>query len=217
MKPLIFDHCSRSGDADSLYLLFSTIAIIGLLINTENMKGFYISCLSFALAFLTKSWHAGNIAFIIIIYFFINIKKLKINIKKIIIALLFAVIPILIWGIVRYSNDGLKFFEQMINYDLLKRSSTPIEGHIGGKLYYYYYILNIKSIIIFFALTGFIAMVKKENNNKILVLFISIIVPFIIFSFAKTKLYWYIYCIFPSIIILSAYEIQALIEIQNKN
>ena len=217
-SPIIFDHCARSGDADSLYLLLSTIAIIGLLINKENMKGFYFSCLCFSFAFLTKSWHAGSIALIIISYFFINIKKLKINIKKILLASLFALIPIFIWGIFRFSNDGIKFFKEMIEYDLLKRTKNALEGHTGGILYYFNYLLQCRGFAIFILLSFLSITLNKQKmkvNNEIRTLLLSIIIPFVIFSIAKTKLYWYIFCIFPPIIILSAYSIQRIYEIKS--
>lgn len=42
-SPLLLYHCARSGDADSLFILFSTISIIGLLVNKENMRGMLCS------------------------------------------------------------------------------------------------------------------------------------------------------------------------------
>ena len=215
-EPLIFKHCARTGDADSLFVLFSTVAIIGLLVNNEKMKGFYIACFSFSLAFLTKSWHAGNIAILIIIYFLLNIRKLKINLKKTIIGLFFALMPILIWGIARYINDGTKFFWEMIRFDLLKRTSNTLEGHVGNYLFYFNYLLKFKVLLIFIGVSSifnFFGAFKKnqtKKNKNILILILSIIIPLTIFTFAKTKINWYILCVFPSFILLSAYGAEKL-------
>lgn len=54
-------HLARAGDADSLYLLFFTLAMLAMLSVKKNHKNVYLCGLMFSLAFLTKSWHAGMI------------------------------------------------------------------------------------------------------------------------------------------------------------
>ena len=55
-------HLARAGDADALYMLFFTLAMLCMLRIRENHKRLYLCGLFFSLAFLTKSWHAGMIA-----------------------------------------------------------------------------------------------------------------------------------------------------------
>lgn len=55
-------HLVRAGDADSLYLLFFTLAMLAMLKIRENGRMLYVCGLCFSLAFLTKSFHAGMIA-----------------------------------------------------------------------------------------------------------------------------------------------------------
>lgn len=55
-------HLVRAGDADGLYLLFFTLAMLAMLELREHPRFIYLCGLFFSLAFLTKSFHAGMIA-----------------------------------------------------------------------------------------------------------------------------------------------------------
>jgi 4-amino-4-deoxy-L-arabinose transferase-like glycosyltransferase len=132
----ITNHSARTGDADSLFIFLFTIAILSLLLWEQNNILLYVSGLAFAFAFLTKSWHAGNIAIIIGLYLFLTGKYKLLTLRNWISLGICMILPILIWGFIRYQYDGVTFFKGMIMYDLLHRSSTPIEGHIGGVFYY---------------------------------------------------------------------------------
>ena len=72
-EPLLFIHGARTGDADSLYILFYTAAVV-MFCNyyRKGDAGLYLSCLFFSFAFLTKSWHAGCIGIFILTYLIIS-------------------------------------------------------------------------------------------------------------------------------------------------
>lgn len=57
-------HMIRSGDSDSLYLLFYTLSMLCMLMIRERPRMLYGAGFFFACAFLTKSWHAGTIVFV---------------------------------------------------------------------------------------------------------------------------------------------------------
>lgn len=209
----ITNHCARTGDADSLFVFLFSIAVISIMLWNKNNIWLYISGLAFSLAFLTKSWHAGNIAIIIGLYLFLTGRYKKLTVKSIMVLLLSIVLPILIWGIFRYHYDGLNFFKGMIMYDLLQRSSTSIEGHVGG-VYYYFSVLYRFFIfwIIVLCLQITQLIIKKEFSLKkllscpkkdyIIGICLWILVPFILFTSAKTKIRWYIIPIYPPLSIL---------------
>lgn len=200
-----FSHFVRTGDADALFILFFGVSFLALFLSSKNSNWLHLTAFMFALAFLTKSWHAFFILPITLFYLIFT-KGFK-NIKwwQYFTICLSAVIPILIWFLARYSFDGLEFFEQMINYDLLNRSSNAIEGHNG---YPFFYLINIaKSFILFFCLIVFIIAIiikiihreKLSNQDKICIIgFVCILT---IFAIAKTKLEWYIYPISVPLII----------------
>jgi 4-amino-4-deoxy-L-arabinose transferase-like glycosyltransferase len=221
--PIILEHCGRTGDPDALYLLFFTLSMIFLSRININIKNLYFSGLSFSFAFLTKSWHSFAILIIIGLFIIITRKLFKIRLYQYILFIIFSFLPILVWAALRYQFDGLRFFKSMIQYDLLNRSSTSIEGHTGDKWYYsnfiiqqytYWFILLCSSFI------GLITILKKDSFKKhyeqITLFMLWIIVPFLIFTLAKTKLSWYIYSIFPALSICLGSFTSKLIKTKKK-
>ncbi|MDT8716166.1 glycosyltransferase family 39 protein [Clostridium sp. 19966] len=207
-QPIITDHWGRTGDADAIYILFFTISIISMLLIEKNIKFLYISGLAFSIAFLTKSFHAIVIAVIIGLYLILSKRLFKLKLKEFFIFLMASFLPILIWGVFRYFNDGFTFFKQMIDYDLLNRSSNAIEGHVGDKWFYVNVFTSNYLYWTFLLFSGLVAYLVLNDNEKIKERFkyiigviLWIVVPFALFSKAKTKLGWYVYCIVPPLAI----------------
>jgi 4-amino-4-deoxy-L-arabinose transferase-like glycosyltransferase len=208
----IINHSARTGDADSLFVLLFTASILSLLLSEQNDKWLYCSGIAFALAFLTKSWHAGNIAIIIGLYLKITGKLKRLTKHNLILLISCMIMPILVWAIARYQYDGIEFFRNMIAFDLLKRSTATIEGHIGGKLYYVLLLNRVFGfwIIILFGL-GLLyiqedlssKILKPENKFYKLGICLWIIIPFLLFTFAKTKIRWYILPVYPALSIIT--------------
>lgn len=215
------DHFVRTGDADSIFILFIAIAIISLSLSSDNSNWLHLSCFMFALAFLTKSWHAFMIVPIIFFYWLFTKAYKKVKWWQYITCFLCAVIPILIWALARYSFDGLKFFDGMLFYDLLERSASAIESHVGYPFYYtHQLIINAPQFIclVFFIIVIIKKIVKKEKLTDLdklcLISFLSI---FVIFAIAKTKLPWYIFpvCV-PLSISGSIYAVEIFKDLANK-
>ena len=206
----LINHSARTGDADSLFVLLFTTAILSLLLFKKRLLWLYISALIFALAFLTKSWHAGNIAIIIGLYLIFT-KKYKIlkwnNWTLFILCLL---LPVLIWGGLRYQYDGIKFFKMMITYDLLQRSLTPIEGHLGGGIYYfnvlwrffYLWLIFLCGIVFIFLYNGFFKQINTQDRDYILGMALWVVIPILLFTLTKTKVRWYVLPVYPPISII---------------
>lgn len=223
--PFILEHCARTGDADSIFVLFFTLSMLSLSLVQKNASWLYISGISFSLAFLTKSWHAGSIIIIAGIYLLFTGILLKINIKHFILFILSSTILIVIWGIMRYSQDGFAFFEAMINYDLIARTSKPIEGHIGNAFYYFevikssYFYWGIILLGTTLAIASLITpgLLTRKGLNYMFLIVLWITVPFLIFTKAKTKISWYILPIFPPMAISIGAASSLSLKGKNKN
>ncbi|MGP7818129.1 ArnT family glycosyltransferase [Niallia sp. 01092] len=219
-KPFILEHSARTGDADSLFNLFFASSIICLLLMEKNIKWLYLSGFLFSLAFLTKSWHAGSIAIIVGMYLLFTKNILKWNIKTWFMFLFSIFFPILTWVMIRYQSDGVRFFKTMIEYDLLKRSSEPLEGHTGDIWYY----VNIFQVEYFFWLLllvgGFFSFLSLSSHNKIeradkkytFGILLWVIIPFSVFTIAETKLRWYILPLYPVMALLIGIFVSKMIK-----
>ena len=156
----------------------------------------------FALCFLTKSWHAMVLAPIVFFYLVFTKGFKRLKWWRIALFFLIALTPILIWAIFRFMFDGIEFFKGMIEYDLLSRSSTSLEGHNGSIFYYVDYLLTKPSVLVCLVVIICYLIVKIKNKSKLSYFEIGCIVAFlsvfIIFTISKTKLSWYIYpCFIP--------------------
>lgn len=137
-SPLLFAHGARAGDADSLYIFFHTLAVLALCnYYQKEDAGLYLSCLCFSLAFLTKSWHAGNVGFLVLTCLVWSKRIFRFSVKNWLMCILLAFGPIAVWAAVRATKDGALFFKGMLQRDLLERSSSVLEGHAGGSDFLY--------------------------------------------------------------------------------
>ena len=205
-------HLVRAGDADSLYLLFFTLAMLAMLSVKKNHKNVYLCGLMFSLAFLTKSWHAGMIMAIGGICLLANGEMLRFKKKEWGCFLLSVFVPLLLWFGWRFTKDGLFFLKNMIKVDLLARTgSANFEGHQFPFSFYYDMVFGAEGFIyrwqllicVVGILCGLLYMWRKKAWNRILLeqgggILLWFLLPFLGFSAIGTKLIWYCYpCTVP--------------------
>jgi 4-amino-4-deoxy-L-arabinose transferase-like glycosyltransferase len=205
----LINHSARTADADSLFVLLFTSSILSLVLSAHSSKWFYVSAISFSLAFLTKSWHACNLFIIIFLYLIFTGVYKRLTFKNWVLLLSFMFGPIIIWGLLRYQYDGIEFFKNMITYDLLKRSSTTIEGHFGSRLYYLEIIWRFSKdwimLLIGLTLSNLYKAsnrIKPSLNSYAIGLYLWLFIPLILYSMAETKIRWYILPIYPALSII---------------
>lgn len=218
-------HLVRAGDADSLYLLLFTLAMLAMLKLRENRRWLLVCGLCFSLAFLTKSFHAGMIAIVGILFLWLTGQWKQIRLRLWAGFLAVALVPILLWAFLRYQYDGATFFLQMYEADIAGRTAAGgLEGH-GFPLSYYFtsifwnfdYIYGFLSLIV---LLGILYLLLRPLRNVLVLLCPSdrigillwLFLPLGLFSLVSTKLMWYVYpCIVP-LCLLAAVFLDALLK-----
>jgi 4-amino-4-deoxy-L-arabinose transferase-like glycosyltransferase len=221
----ITEHCARTGDADSIFVLFFSASILSLMMIDKNIKWLYSAGVTFALAFLTKSWHAGGVVVIGVVYLFLTRRLFKLSRRELLLAILSCTAPIFIWATLRYSQDRLTFFKAMVGFDLIARTSKTLEGHIGD-LYFYIDVLKDSYFYWLIVLSGTTLAVtsiiqpktvgyRKSEYALGIVLWIAI--PFLLYTIAKTKISWYMLPLYPAMAIGIGTASQQLLKYKKGN
>lgn len=206
---IFFTHMARKGDADALFILLYTISILLTMRYTETDQPLllYFASLSFGLAFLTKSFHAGCIVITMAIQLLFAKKFGKLKLSTWIISFICALTPIFLWASARYQIDGFMFINKMFSYDLFKRSTQAIEGHGGSFLQYAREMNDFLSIWVLgiLLIIGIVwkIITKTAFTKRMIMYFVWAIVPIILFAFVKTRIMWYMY---PSLIAFAALD-----------
>lgn len=219
---MLDNHGARAGDADALYQLFFTIAMLAMMEIPGKHSRSYLCGACFSLAFLTKSYHAGIILLIGGLYMLITGTIRKLKLKEWLLFLLSVAAPAGVWAAARFTQDGLTFFMTMLSEDVLSRSQTASEGH-AGPFYYYLqeYFLDGKMIygillLIVLAAGGYLVFRKKESVRPYTGYLLWFFVPLLAFSAVSTKLNWYNYPILVPLCILAAIALGAYLESANE-
>ena len=195
---LFLYHGVRSGDADALFMFLFIVGYVSLSLSSEKPNWIFVTGLSFSLMFLTKSFHA--LCFVPIVFFYLLFTKGFKNIGwwRLILFFVCSLAPILAWGIARYQYDGWTFFKKMWDVDIMNRTTTDnYEGHVSTPFYYIRtFNLNPPLLVSFVLCVVYLIMkiVKRDfhfSNEAILVM-VSVLFIFGLFSIPKTRLEWYV-------------------------
>ena len=206
-------HNARTGDPDALFNLLFTASACLLLERFPSLARYCLACFLAALAFLTKSFHAGPLCAAIAVFYCMDHKATLRNALKGCGPLLCFFAPVLVWAYFRYQHDGTIFFEHMFSYDAVARLSTAIEGHEGNVTYTIRSLFadfNIWIVVVLIgALTAFLPHGTPQKTpfaerTFLLKLGILIAFPLAIFTISPTKLAWYAYCSYPLVALLFA-------------
>lgn len=205
---LYFIHGVRTGDADSLFVLLYAASILALYLSARNFNWIHLTGLCFALCFLTKSWHAFIIAPAVFFYFIFTKGWKRAKWWQYFTFFLSCLIPIGIWALCRYRDDGVTFFREMVEYDLLNRSSDAIEGHVHSIFFYFAPIFENAPTAVCFLLSLFYLiykLVKRQKFSDLSKLCLCAFIPvFLIYSIAKTRIHWYAYPLYVPLYLAGA-------------
>lgn len=218
-------HMIRAGDADSLYVLLFTLAMLCMMEIPKKKSRLYWCGLFFALAFLTKSFHAGMIVVIGGLYLLFTGELKKIKPKEMLYFILSAVSPIALWAVLRLSVDGMTFFKQMLFVDVFNRTSGAMNNNQQPFFWYTEYFLGTMSGRITVYLWAFFICVlgavyfsrlfTKENYKKVWGYVLWIFVPYLAFSAVTNKLVWYMYPVTIPLLMCAGVIMARLIKEKN--
>jgi 4-amino-4-deoxy-L-arabinose transferase-like glycosyltransferase len=190
---------------DVTFTFFIIASIYFLVVSEKSEKTDKYAILSgvfFGLALMTKQLQALLIPLIIFAYLLLSRRSLRFLFKKQFTLfwgtglLLFS--PWLIYMVVSY---GAPFWQNYFVYAAVTRSVSPIEGHSGSYLFYFSYLLNneyLWGILLPFAAAfcAFKAIFKNSKADILVLVWMALVL--LVFTFAQTKLFWYILPAFPA-------------------
>jgi 4-amino-4-deoxy-L-arabinose transferase-like glycosyltransferase len=212
-SPLVGAHTGRTADPDAIYLLFLTIAMVAGVEALRRPRWLLVSTTAFSVAFLTKSWHSLlALGFIGVVAAVLLVRR-RARVRDVLVAAAgFA--PIVAWVVARYLADGLTFLVPMVQYDLLSRTGTPLEGHYERETFYIDQLQGSFGLWLVAGALGIglhLAASKaverrpedvRRPETAMLALLAWIVVVLVAFTAASTKLYWYVAPVYPAAAIL---------------
>ena len=190
-------------DGPMLFLILASIFFVLLSEETKNKdRNAILSGLFFGLALLTKQVEALLIPLIVIIYFALSKKSFRfLFTKQFAFFLGFALL--LFAPYVVYMNFTYRdFWNCYFVYSSFQRTVTPLEGHAGGYLFYFNYLATSENLLwvllLPFAvgLCAFNSVIKRHKADTLILVWIAVVLG--VFTFAQTKLYWYILPTLPA-------------------
>lgn len=218
-------HLARAGDADGLYLLLFTLAMLAMLKIRENQRFLYVCGLCFSLAFLTKSFHAGMIAAVGGLFLLLTGELRRMKPRTWMGFLCAALLPVLIWAALRYQYDGTVFFQNMYEADIAGRTAAGgLEGHGAPFAFYLTSIFwNFDYIYGWLSLTVLLGLIclwlrplRKPDtpmpDHDLLGVLLWLLVPLLGFSLVSTKLMWYVYPCTVPLCLLAAVFLQKCLK-----
>lgn len=218
-------HMVRAGDADSLYVLFFTIAMLAMMLIQNNVKWVYVCGLFASFGFLTKSFHALMIPAIGFLYLLLTglIKKMKW--KEWLVFLFLFLFPVIVWAMLRMRVDGTTFFVKMWETDVCGRTSGALKNNIAPFSYYFSFFFGAMSqkttvylcalIILLIGLFRYPHLFSLKKRAKWLGFFLWMFIPFLGFSLVTNKLVWYVYPALIPLLLTAGIIAAKLIKDQN--
>jgi outer membrane protein assembly factor BamB len=208
-------------DVPFVFFILASVYFLVLSEKTEGTNRYAaLGGVFFGLAFMTKQLIALLIPLIIFSYFTATGRGLRFFFTKRFALFwrvgLLVIAPWVIYMILRFGPD---FWQSFFVYSGIMRASNPIESHAGGYLYYFSYLVNNENlfwvILLPFGagLCAFNAVFKRLKGDTLIIAWIAIVLA--VFTFAQTKLEWYILPAFPAFAIaISSFLYQVAKRIQ---
>jgi outer membrane protein assembly factor BamB len=191
-------------DVPVLFFMLATMYFLLLSEKTEKANLYVaFSGVFFGLALMTKQIEALLIPLIIVAYFVITKKSIRFLFKKrLIIFLGVALLVVAPWVIYMNLRFGGLFWQSYLVYSDVTRAMTAIEGHGHSYLYYFDYLATSENLLwvillpLAAGLSAFNSFIKRSKGDMLVLIWMAIVLA--IFTFAQTKITYYILPAYPA-------------------
>lgn len=191
-------------DVPLVFFMLSSILFFFLSEKSEKTNHLILlSGLSFGLALMTKQTTALLIPLIIGAYLVITRKSLRpLFTKRFALLLGVGILVITPWLIYMAFQFGPQFWYVYLVYNNIARATMPLEGHMGDVLFYFNYLVTSENLLwvailpFAFAFAVFNSIRKRSRGDMLLIVWVIGVLA--VFTFAQTKLFWYILPAFPA-------------------
>lgn len=191
-------------DVPLVFFMLSSIYFLVLSEKPERTNLYSaLSGLFFGLALMTKQIAALLIPLIVIVYFvIINRSVRSLFTKRFGLFLGVGFLVVAPWLIYMNMMFGGQFWQCYFVYSDLTRALNSIEGHGHSFLYYFNYLATRENLIWVILLPFSVAfcalnlLFKRSRNDALILIWISIVLA--VFTFAQTKIYYYILPAYPA-------------------
>lgn len=199
---------SRLGMMDVTLTLFVFLAIYSYLrLGSGSQKWWYPLWASFGLAILTKSWAAVIAPAATVVLLFVHGSvRAALGSRHFWQGLLLALAIVAPWHILMYVRHGPEFIDEYVVRHLIRRTSTALEGHVGGQFFYVGVLQRVFSPW-FYLMPFAVALAIRDNVDRpsqSCSLLTLLTIVFGVYTFVvKTKLAWYLFPVYPACAILA--------------
>jgi 4-amino-4-deoxy-L-arabinose transferase-like glycosyltransferase len=189
-------HTFNSADLDVLQIFFIIFSIFALFYEKKpSPSQIFLSYFSLALGYLTK----GPFVLIPLLLNSIYLKRTGLKWKGLLSYLGVFLIPVLSWHLYMQFTFGNDFTLAYIDYHILQRSITALEGHTEPIWFYIQLLfdprLNLLALPVLISVTSFLRSGSKDHLKAFLLIFMVLVL--ILFTLTATKLAWYILPLYP--------------------
>ena len=189
-------HTFNSADLDTLQIFFIVFSIFALFYDKKPTPLLIaLSYFALALGYLTK----GPFVLLPLLLNTIYLKRKGLKLKGLFFYLTIFLIPVLLWHLYMQLTFGNDFTSAYVNYHILQRGFTPLEGHVEPLSFYLQLFfdprLNLLALPITISILSFLRSGKKDSLKKYLLIFILLVM--VLLTLTATKLAWYILPLYP--------------------
>jgi 4-amino-4-deoxy-L-arabinose transferase-like glycosyltransferase len=191
---------SRAVNTDGVLLAAMAATIYAAL----NLSSAWVIALGISFAVFAK----GSAGLLVAILVFPLIFKR--GLKYLMLSTFYFLLFTLPWHLYQLLVHKELFYTPYFLEQVVRRVTVPIEFHLQSRWYYFQFLAeNLQGGVLYLLILALIVIgyqtyrTRKLQNIHFLIYWLF--VPLVIFTFAKTRLYWYILPIYPAIALLIAY------------
>ncbi len=199
---LFIFHMYRAAEMDSFFNLFFAAAMISLVLMEKRPQFMLVYGISLGLAFMCKGPHAALIFFVGLLYI-PRVRSAFSSVKRVIVAVILAVIIPAIWMLVRVYADGWELFKALFLGEVVGRVSDarqkaylPVSDYVSSNIFIIFLVIAVFYVIMSFV-SGLSAKeiwkTTKEFIHDNYLYLLWIVVPVAFFSLMRSYMGWYGY------------------------